>query len=90
MAGLIPEIPDIQELLDNLLKNNPEVSKYVEWAKYVSQGNENGPFPEGTTHILVLQKVVNPLTGALGPKIVVAVRGKGSYAFIVDALLAVL
>lgn len=78
----------IQKLIDQALLKNPEIAANFEWVKYVPQEQENGPFPEGTNHILILQKVDEH--GKLGSKIVVAVRGEGPYWLLIDALLEVL
>ncbi len=81
-------MPDIQKLIDQLFLKNPKLAEYIEWAKYVPQSQENGPFPDGATDVLMVQKVEKD--GKLGPKIVVAVRVDGPYDTFLHALEAAL
>jgi hypothetical protein len=70
---------DPQAEIDKLIAKNPQVLQYVEWVKYVPQGQ---PSPEGTTHTL---KLANTLDD-----VVVALKVKRIYSVLVDALLKVL
>lgn len=70
---------DIQAEIDTLLAKNPKVLEYVEWVKYVPQGQK---LPEGTSHTLKLAAVS-------GADVIVALKVKPLYAVLADALLAV-
>lgn len=72
---------DLQKLIDDQIARYPQVLTYVEWVKYVPQGQA---FPKGTTHLLKLEAVLGK------QDLLVALAVKEPYNAIATALLGVL
>jgi hypothetical protein len=74
-------MPDIQKKIDELLAKYPQALQYVDYVRYVPQGQA---VPTDATETLRLISVNT------GQEIVLAIRAKAEIAFIVEMLLSVL